>query len=323
MKHFLIALVVLCNSMVTSATEVWPSGDKVIEIIVPHPAGGGGDKWGRVVNEIFRSQGWKSIVVNKPGADTVIGANHVASARPDGYTLFIGGTSFITNLAFQKRVSGIEYTEASFAPIISLGAGTAVLAVNKDLPINNYQEFKQYVKANPDKFNLGFWHSHTSNIFYEWAQKEGLPRPNIVIYKGSAPQIVDLLGGHVPFAFDVFANLAQHYQSGKVKIVAVLDSRGMEIIRKTNAQANVVSLAHIHNSLDMPIWYGLYAPANTPPDIITKINQVINRALKDPKYSQDLSSLHVANYGGTILEQQQIQTRFLNNMRRLAAAAEK
>ena len=323
MKHIMIALIILTNAVMALASGSWPAADKTIEIIVPYPPGGATDKWGRVINEIFSSQGWKSLVVNKPGADTVIGSNYVAGARPNGYTLYVGGNGFIdANIAFQKKAPGIEYTEHSFAPIIPLGAGTAVLAVNKDVPINTYQEFKQFVRTNPDKFNLGFWNTYTANIFYEWARKEELPRPNIILYKGSAPQINDLLGGHIPFVFDTFTAMAPHYQAGKVKILAVLDSRGVDIVKKTNSNANIVSLAKIHSFLDVPIWYGLYAPANTPPEIISQINQVLNTALKNPKYTQDINSLHIANFGGTPQEQQQIQTRILNNMRKVSATLE-
>jgi len=319
MKQIVIALMILINSVVAMASGVWPANDKTIEIVVPYPPGGATDKWGRVINEIFSSQGWKSVVINKPGADTVIGSNYVASAKPDGYTVYVGGNGFIdANIAFKQKAPGIEYTENSFAPIIPLGAGTAVLAVNKDVPVNNYQEFKQYVRKNPEKFNLGFWNSYTANIFYEWAKKEGLPRPNIIFYKGSAPQVADLLGGHIPFVFDTFTAMAPHYEAGKIKIVAVLDSKGVDIVKKTNINANIVSLAKIHGLLDVPIWYGLYAPANTPTEIILQINQVLNTALKNSKYTDDINSLHIANFGGTPQEQQQLQTRILNNMRNVA-----
>lgn len=290
-----------------------------IEIVVPYPPGGATDKWGRVLSEIFTQNGWKSVVANRPGADTVIGSNYVAKSTPNGHTLYVGGNGFIdANIAFKKQAPGAEYTETSFAPIVPLGAGTAVLAVNRDVPVNTYQEFKEYVRKNPNSFNLGFWNTYTANIFYEWARKEGLPKPNIIFYKGSAPQVADLLGGHIPFVFDTFTAMAPHYEANKVKILAVLDSRGTEIVKKTNPKANIANLGKMHSELDVPIWYGLYAPAGTPNEVIAQINQVINTALKNPKYTQDIESLHIANFGGTPQEQQQVQTRVLNNMRNVS-----
>ena len=319
MKYVIMVLMLFCNLGLVAASDTWPNANRHIEIIVPYPPGGATDKWGRVINEIFILHGWKSVVINRPGGDTVIGSNYVAAAKPDGYTLYVGGNGFIdANIAFKQKAPGIEYNENSFAPIIPLGTGTAVLAVSKDLPVNSYNEFKQYVKNNPEKFNLGFWNSYTANIFYEWAKKEGLPRPNIILYKGSAPQVADLLGGHIPFVFDTFTAMSPHYNAGKIKILAVLDSRGLDLVKKTNADANIVSLAHIHDILDVPIWYGLYAPSNVPTEIILKINRLLNDSFKNSKHTDHIRSLHIANFGGTPQQQQQLQAGILKNMRNIA-----
>lgn len=292
---------------------------RAIEIVVPYPPGGATDKWGRTIDEIFKSQGWISAVVNRPGADTVIGSNYVAAARPDGHVLYVGGNGFIdANIAFKQKALGIEYTENSFAPIVPLGAGTAVLAVANNVPVNNYEEFKAYVRKNPEKFNLGFWNTYTGNVFYEWARIEKLPKPNIVFYKGSAPQVADIVGGHVPFVFDTYTAMAPHFKAGKVKIIATLDRRGPAIIKKDVPTANVVSIASLVPSVDVPIWYGLYAPQGTPQEVINRINSVVNTALKDPKYTQAIEQLHIANFGGTPEEQRRVQTNVLTIMRNVA-----
>lgn len=309
---------------VLSLAQEFNPTNKPIEIVVPYPPGGATDKWGRVIDEIFRSQGWQSVVINKPGADTVIGSNYVAAARPDGHTLYIGGNGFIdANIAFKQKAPGIEYNENSFAPIIPLGAGTAVLAVNKNIPVNDYEEFKRYVKKNPEKFNLGFWNTYTGNVFYAWAKIEGLPRPNIIFYKGSAPQVADIIGGHIPFAFDTYTAIAPHYQSGNVKIIAVLDRRGVAIIKKDVPDAKVVSIAARIPAVDVPIWYGLYAPQGTPKEVIDRINTVINTALRDPKYTRAIEMLHIANFGGTPDNQRQVQMSVLNIMRNVSRSIDK
>jgi tripartite-type tricarboxylate transporter receptor subunit TctC len=296
---------------------------KTIEIVVPYPPGGATDKWSRTIDEIFLAQGWKSVVVNKPGADTVIGSNYVAAARADGHTLYVGGNGFLdANIAFKQRAPGIEYTENSFEPILPLGAGTAVLVVGKNVPVNTYEEFKQYVKKNPEKFNLGFWNTYTGNIFYEWAKKEGLPRPNIVFYKGSAPQVADVLGGHIPFVFDTYTAMAPHYRAGNVKIIAALDRRGVDIVKKDVPQAQLVSIASRVPGVDVPIWYGLYAPAGTPKETVARINALLNHALQDPKYSRNIENLHIGNFGGTPEDQRRVQTNVLTIMRNVAKSIE-
>jgi tripartite-type tricarboxylate transporter receptor subunit TctC len=307
----------------TATAQSFTPTTKTIEIVVPYPPGGATDKWGRTIDEIFLAQGWKSVVVNKPGADTVIGSNYVAGARPDGHTLYVGGNGFIdANIAFKQRAPGIEYTENSFAPILPLGAGTAVLVVGKNVPVNTYEEFKQYVKKNPEKFNLGFWNTYTGNIFYEWAKKEGLPRPNIIFYKGSAPQVADVLGGHIPFVFDTYTAMAQHYRAGNVKIIAALDQRGVAIVKRDQPQAQLVSIANRVPGVDVPIWYGLYAPAGTPREVVAQINAVINHALQDPKYSKNIENLHIGNFGGTPEDQRRAQTSVLNIMRNVSKSIE-
>ena len=307
----------------TATAQSFTPTTKTIEIVVPYPPGGATDKWGRVLDEIFQNHGWKSVVLNKPGADTVIGSNYVAAAKPDGHTIYVGGNGFIdSNIAFKQKAPGIEYTENSFDPIISLGAGTLVLAVANNVPVTNYTEFKQYVKQNPEKFNLGFWNTYTGNIFYEWAKKEGLPRPNMIFYKGSAPQTLDITGGHIPFVFDSYAAMSQLYQAGKVKIIATLDKKGVAIVQKDMPGARIVSIADRVSGVDMPTWYGLYAPAGTPREVITEINSVINSALQNPRYIKDIEMLHIANFGGTPDDQRQVQTKVLNIMRNVAKSIE-
>lgn len=320
----LLASICLCFTVITSALAAdFAPQQKNIEIVVPYPPGGATDRWGRVIQEIFTAQGWKSTVVNRPGADTVIGSNYVAEAAPDGHTLYIGGNGFLdANLAFRNGPPGIRYTENSFDAVVPLGAGTAVLAVAANVPVNNYEEFKVWVRKNPERFNLGFWNSYTANLFYVWAQRENLPRPNIVLYRGSAPQVADITGGHLPFAFDTFTALSQHVETGRVKIIAVLDSAGEGIVRRSMPSAKVFNIGRQYPELDVPIWYGLYAPAGVPRSVITQINTVVNSALKNPEHARAMESLHIGNFGGTPRELEQRQRRVLSIMRDTARAVE-
>jgi tripartite-type tricarboxylate transporter receptor subunit TctC len=309
------------GSTMTLAQNFSPS--KTIEIVVPYPPGGATDRWGRTIDEIFKAQGWQSVVLNKPGADTVIGSNYVAAAKPDGYTIYVGGNGFIdANIAFKQQAPGIEYTEKSFVPIVPLGAGTAVLAVAKNVPVNNYEEFLQFVKNNPDKFNLGFWNTYTGNVFYEWAKREGLPKPNMIFYKGSAPQVADILGGHIPFVFDTYTAMAQHAKAGNVKIIATLDRRGVAIVKRDQPEAQLISISDRIKGVDVPIWYGLYAPVGTPQEIIDRYNTVINAALKDPKYVKNIEQLHIANFGGTPEDQHRVQQSVLTIMKNVSKSIE-
>ena len=316
-------LFVLLTVVSLAAHAQWEPTKKTIEIVCPYPPGGASDKVARVIEEIFNEHGWRSVVVNKPGADTVIGANYAAKASPDGYTFYMGGNGFLdSNIAFKDRAPGIEYTETSYTPVVPMGISTLVLAVPADSPINSYEDLKAYVKKNPKKFNVGFWNKYTANMFILWAKLEGLPKPTIINYKGSAPEMTDLMGNHLDFSFDTYVSIKGPWQSGKVKIIATLTKEGEQLVHKTNPQARVTNLSKLHPDLDLNIWYGLYAPAGTDFSTVAQINAVVNEALKDPKYSKTLGEIEIVGPGGTIAELNATQQKTLKLLKNVSKNVE-
>ena len=309
----LILLLTLVSSMALATP---------IEIVVPYPPGGATDSLGRIVVEIFNEHGMSSIVVNKPGADAVIGANYAAKGKPDGKTLFVGATGALdANIAFKAQ--GMEYTDKSFIPIIPLANISYVLAVPASSPIKNYEQFKFYVQANPDKFNLAFWNANTANIFYDWAKKEGLPKPNIILYKGSGPQMIDLVGGHVPFAYDTWLAMAPMYEADKVRIIATLDRGGLAVVKKLKPGNESIAISDRHPDLNVGVWYGLWAPAGTPKSTVDEMNKIINTALKEPKYREKMDLLNIKIYGGTSESLLVLQKRNLQTLQRIARELDK
>ena len=312
MKKLLVLL-----AFVTAAAQAAP-----IEIVVPYPPGGATDSLGRIVSEILTEHGMPSMVVNKPGADAVIGANYAAKGRPDGKTLFVGATGALdANIAFHAQ--GMEYTDKSFVPIIPLANISYVLAVPASSPIKNYEQFKFYVRANPDKFNLAFWNANTANIFIDWAKKENLPKPNIILYKGSGPQMIDLVGGHVPFAYDTWLAMAPMYEADKVRIIATLDKGGLSVVKKLKPSNESIAISDRHPDLDVGVWYGLWAPTGTPKATIDELNRIINTALKEPKYREKMDMLNIKTYGGTADSLLVLQKRNLQILRRIATEVDK
>lgn len=276
-----------------------------IEIVAPFPPGGATDKWARTISEILVAHGWQSVVVNRPGGDTIIGTNHVRHARPDGHTLLLGGNALL----------GLSIDlDKTFTPVVPLGAGTLVLVVNKDVPVNNYSEFKTYVRKNPEKFNLGFFNLYMSNLFYEWARKEKLPSPNVILYKGSAPMVLDVVGGHVPFSVDTYTSIARQVEAGKVRVIATFDQQGPAIVQRHQPGVTVPSLGATNPLVDVSIWYGLYAPAGTPRDVVDQINSVVNQGLKNPAQTKAIESMHIYNFGGRAEDQKKVETKTANNM---------
>lgn len=293
-----------------------------IEIVVPYPPGGATDSLGRIVAEILTDKGMPAVVLNKPGADAVIGANYAAKSKPDGTTLFVGATGALdANIAFHAE--GMQYTEKSFVPIVPLANISYVLAVPVASPIQNYEQFKVYVRSHPDKFTLAFWNANTANIFYDWAKKEKLPRPTIVLYKGSGPQMTDLVGNHIPFAYDTWLAIAPQFEADKVRVLATLDQGGLGVIKRLKPDSPAIAISIKHPDLDVGVWYGLWAPAGTSPDKIDNLNKIINTAFKDAKYSAKIEELNIKTYGGTADSLLALQKRNLQTLQRIAQELDK
>ncbi|CAB4129262.1 PBP2_Bug_TTT domain containing protein [uncultured Caudovirales phage] len=314
MKKLLLTALMLLS---LSAYANFDPAKHPIEIVVPYPPGGATDKLARIVDQIFVENGWRSYVNNKGGADGIIGGNYAAKAKPDGYTLFMSGTGLLdANIVY--RAQGLEYNENTFVPIVPVANVSYALIIKKGMPIDTYEKFKFYVKTNPDKFNLAFWNANTANVFLEWARVEGLPKPNIILYKGSGPQIIDLLGGHVDFAFDTWVAIAPQFEADKVKIVATMDNQGVEVIKKIKPGSEVVSIAQRHPELSLGVWYGLWAPTGTPKEVIAEINRVVNQAFKQDKYQTAIEALNVKKYGGTAEQLGRNQNNNLKLLKRIS-----
>jgi tripartite-type tricarboxylate transporter receptor subunit TctC len=294
-----------------------------IELVVPYPAGGSTDRFGRVVAQILSDSGIPTLVSNRPGADTTIASNYVAKAKGDGKVLYLCGIGFLdANLAFKNKPEGIEYKRTSFSNIALLGSGTLVLSVSQKVPVNNYEEFKNYVRNNPNKFNVGFFNQNISNLFYVWAKKEGLPTPNIVMYKGSTPMGLDLLGGHIEFAWDTFNTIEPHISSGKVKVIAVLDKPGYQLVTKSLGR-ELFNVAEKYPEFNMPIFYGLCGPAFMNPDNIKKLNKVVIAGLKDPKYTQPLTDSYIGVSGGSPADLDRMHTNLYLIFNKIAKETDK
>ena len=313
MRNLLVSLVLILFLFLiqqnTRAMEFQPT-KKQIEIIVPYPPGGATDKIARIVSEIFIEHGWKSTVLNQPGGETTIASNNVASAKPDGHTLYIGGNGFLdANIVFDAP--GRLYNENSFDSVVPLGHGSLMLAVSNASTVKTYEEFKNYVKANPDKFKIGFWNFYTAHLFYEWARLEGLPRPTIITYKGSAPQITDVLGGHIEFIFDSFTATNKHYEADKLRIIASLDSKNLERVQNIKGDKKIINISKDHPTLEISTWYGIFSPAKTDPAVKKQINDVVNTGIKKQKNIDRLAELGVFGAGGSVQELDKTQKDLL------------
>lgn len=272
-----------------------------IEIVVPNPPGGAVDTIGRMIAEIFEKKGWKAIVVNKPGGDQTIGTNYVAQSIPNGHTLLITGNGAMdANIIFDAP--GRNYDENSLESVGIVGYGSYVLVVSNESSVKNYEQFKKYVKENPSKFKIGFFNIYTAAFIKEWARIEGLPAPTVVPYKGSAPQITDILGGHIEFTFDTFSAVNKLYSNDKLKIIATLDDRNTDRVQKIKGDNSIIAISKLSPDLQQGPWYGLFVTAKTEKRIKDELYNVVLTGIKQKEYKDKLEEFGIFHLGGDAKE---------------------
>lgn len=280
------------SSRPTAASE-YPN--RPIKIVVPFSPGGATDILARMIADQMRTD-WKATVVveNILGASGNIGANTVAKAEPDGYTLLMGAIG--TNAVNAALFPNMPYdTATAFAPISQVARLPMVLAVHPSVPANSVQELIATAKAKPGFYNHGSAgkgaSQHLASVLFE--TMTGIKFEH-VFYRGAAAMVPDLLSGRIHLSFGDMASLITHVQSSKLRALAVTAAQRTSLLPDvpTIAEAGVPGY-------DAAAWYGMFAPAGTPVDIIAKVNDEIVRSLKDPAILERFRTLAAEPVGST------------------------
>lgn len=302
--------------LLVATTAFASPNKKITEIVIPWATGGTAAAIGNIINEALIENNIPAMVVFKPGAESVIGANYAAKGATDGTTLFLGSTStLVGNTVFKP--TGMEYSADSFVPIIPLGVTGHVLVVPADSPIKNYEQFKFYVRANPEKFNMGLSAASLAPLWKEWAKREKLPAPNLIPYKGSAAVTTDLIGGQLLLMQDNWTSTAPFLEGKRVRVIATINNNVLKQVRSVDPKTEAVSIASIQPGLDFNIWFGLYAPAGTPKATVDRINQTLNKTLQQPKYAEKITTTRLSGFGGSadvLTKMQKSDTKTLNSI---------
>ena len=280
MKRLLLAAVALATSV--SAFAEYP--DKPITIVVPFAAGGPTDKVARDLAESMRKHlGNQSIVIdNTAGAGGTIGANKVAKAPNDGYTLLLAHAGLATAPSLYRSLPYKTLDDFEYLGLVNEVPMT--LIGKPSLPANNYAELAKWIDANKGKINLANAGigaaSHLCGLLLQNALKVEM---TTVPYKGTGPAMTDLMGGQVDLMCDQTTNTSAQIQSGKVKAYAVTTTKRLT----TPALKGLPTLDEAGvKGFNVTIWHGLYAPKGTPKPVLDKLNAALKASLKDPEFVQ-------------------------------------
>jgi tripartite-type tricarboxylate transporter receptor subunit TctC len=270
-----------------AAAQSYPSHP--IKMIVPFPPGGPTDSIARLIGQHMSEQLGQNIIIEaRPGAGGTLGANAVATATPDGYTLLLGSTTTLSISPHLYKNIGYD-PDKGLTLVSTVSTGAMVLVVSPTVPINSVKEMIAYAKAHPGKLNFGAGTASPPHLagalFKEMTHTDVV----FVPYRGAAPAVTDLLGGQIQFMIDAIGTLKPHVESGKIKALAVTSPA------RDPALPNVPTMIEAGvPGYELDFWSGVATASGTPPEVIAKLNGAINHALKQPDVRASMAKFGIA-----------------------------
>lgn len=280
-RPLLAALLAVACVFVISAYAHAAYPEKIIRIIVPFAAGGGTDVISRTLaQDMATTLGVSVIIENKPGGGTILGTQATATSAPDGYTLVMATFAHAVNPSLNPKLPFDTFND--FAPVALVARSFNIVVVNPALPIKSISDLIAEARAHPDKLNYGTFGTGTSahlagELFKSLAQMNLTTVP----YKGAAPAITDLLGGQIQVMFTTVASAASLIASGQLRALAVTSAERSPAFPDLPTVAEAGVPGYVAES-----WYGLYAPAKTPPEIIARLNAAVAKAVLSPAFEK-------------------------------------
>ena len=288
---------------VAAATAMLPAGsavaaypDKPIRLVVPFAPGGGTDLIARTLGAgMSKELGQTVIIDNKPGAGTIIGTDAVAKSPADGYTLVIATFAHAVNASLQPRLP--FDTDRAFAPVVLIGRGPNVLVVRADSPYKSVQDVIAAARSNPGKLTYASQGNGTSaHLAGEMFTNLAKVQMTHVPYRGAGPALTDLMGGQVSMIFGTAAAVSTFVDGGKLRAL------GVTTPQRSPALKDVPAIAETVPGYVVESWYGLYAPAGTPPEAIAKLNAAARKAAQSEDFKKKVESEGLVVATGTPAE---------------------
>lgn len=254
-----------------------------VKIVVPYPPGGGNDIMARVIQPKLSAQ-WNQpvIVENKPGAAGNLGAGEVARASADGYTLLMATSTIAMTPGLGQKLS--YDLEKDLTAVAMVGATAMVIAVHPAVEANSLQELIGLARKQPGRLAYSTCGNaspmHLAGELFKLTTSIDLIH---VPYKGCAPALADVLGGQLPIAFNTISNTAAYEKSGRIRILAVASGKRLAEFPNLPTAGEQGMTGY-----EADIWFGLFAPSQTPRPIVNAVNSAVNRAIADPEVQQKM-----------------------------------
>jgi tripartite-type tricarboxylate transporter receptor subunit TctC len=299
---------VLRSALAAAATAFAPAfaraqvSEQPVRIIFPFAAGGSGDALTRLMAEKLRVGLNRTVIVeNRTGAAGRLGVQAVKAAAPDGTTLLL--TPIAPMAVYPHVYKSLGYDPiADFEPLSQLGTFDFGVATGPSLPVTTLKELVDWAKANPAQANYGSPAAgalpHFLGVMF--ARAAGIDLRHIT-YRGSAAALAALVAGQIPIVFTTVADLVELHKAGRVRVLATSDSQ------RSPSLPDVPTLGEAGFELWATGWYGMFAPAKTPPDIIERLNKVIVAAVRSPEIKERLTAFGLRPTGTTAAELAAIQ----------------
>jgi tripartite-type tricarboxylate transporter receptor subunit TctC len=298
-RHVVLCLTLFLSAIafpLRAAAQGYPS--KPVKLVVGFSPGGGTDILARIVGQkLSETWGQPVIIENRPGASATIGANVVAQAPADGYTLSMG--QLTPNAIAPALMPKLPYDAVKgFVPIILVGTSPNVLVVNPSVPAKDVAQLVALAKSEPGKLTYassgpGSLQHIAAEVFKSMAGVDIVHVP----FKGSGQAVIDLMSGQVDMNFDSIPAVIQHVRSGKLRAIAVTAAK------RASAFPEIPSIAESgYPDYDLTSWWGLFAPAGTPPEVVAKIHRDTLAVLQNADVKERFAALSVDAGGGTSRE---------------------
>src|SRR3954451_24143338 len=294
MKRFALTLTLALLALAAPAfAQPYPS--RTVNVVVPYPAGGSVDVVARlIVQKLNESMGAHFIVENRAGgAGGAVGANSVAKAAPDGYTLMLTASIHIITPFLNSKIPYDPVKD--FAPVSLLAAGPLLVSTAPNVPAANLKEFFELVRRTPDRFTFATSSfGSAGHLAVELLKRDAGLDTLVIAYKGAGPMLNDIMGGQVQLIADPMASSLPLAASGKIKALAVTS------LKRVAAAPDVPTIAESGmNGFDFSSWYGLWGPKGLPADITAKLQAEVAKALAAPEVKERLAVLGFETIGST------------------------